>query len=145
MILIAAEAQTNPDQIPIIWSWLGGPVVGAAVVTGAYALIKSYMDKKVSPHDDVITKTALIIEGLETVVTVLKEDKKRDTERIDSLQNRIDTMEESAQADYNYIIQLQREMYELQLDISDKNHKIQQLEHEIDKVKSGYFTDEDYL
>lgn len=131
LILTAEAAKEAATAPPPLWQFFGGPAVGAALATGAMALIHNLADKKVTPAVTVQSKTQALLEGLERMVTLMTEDKAKDAERIAALQNRIDELELDSQKDLEAISKLHREILELHAEASRKDATIRLLANEL--------------
>lgn len=130
-LILTAEVAKETAAAPPLWQFFGGPAVGAAIATGAMALIHNLADKKVTPAVTVQSKTQALLEGLERMVTLMTEDKAKDAERISSLQARIDELELDSQKDLDAISRLHKQILELHAEAARKDATIRLLANEL--------------
>lgn len=118
----AAESSNN------LWTFLGGPMVGAAVATGVLVLINTFVTKKVP---DVQTQTQALLGGLENMVTLMTEDKAKDAARITALQVRVDELENESVRDLEQVNRLYVEIRTLESELARKDATIRLLVDEL--------------
>lgn len=125
---IAATPTPETSSDVNLWTFLGGPAVGAAVATGVLLIINTYLGKRVP---DVQTQTQALLAGLENMVTLMTEDKAKDAARITALQTRVDELESESVKDLEQVTKLHEEIRELKSEVSRKNITINLLVAEL--------------
>ena len=125
-ITATPSQETSTDNT--LWTFLGGPVVGAAVATGVLLLVNTFVSKRVP---DVQTQTQALLAGLENMVTLMTEDKANDAARITALQTRVDELESESVKDLEQVARLHDEIRELKSEVSRKDATIRLLVDEL--------------
>ena len=118
---------------PYWWTYIGGPVVIGAVLTGIFGTIQTIVNKKKSPPS-IIDQTQLLLDGLQSMVSMMTEDKAKDSERIDILQSRIEELETLSIKDYDMISRMRDEQHDMQNDILRKSRMINELVHKLKEM-----------
>lgn len=87
--------------------------VGASIVGLIFWTIKLLLDRFIPSRADARANIGQLIENLRSMVVVLQEEKRSDAQRLADKQARVDVLEASADADYEKIQELRREVQEL--------------------------------
>jgi chromosome segregation ATPase len=123
----APAAPGNPFDLNTIIS--GG--TGATIIGALWYIGKSIFDRALPSRSDARASTQLVLEGLNSMVKVLQEDKIADSERLAAKQKRIDELESAADVDYDRIRELRDEILDLQTRLNQKDRHITTLVREL--------------
>lgn len=109
---------------------------GTLIVGLVYFAIKLILDRSIPSRSDARASTSLLIEGLNNMVSILQEEKTSDAARLMAKQERIESLENSSDKDYEKIKELRVEINELRERLAIKDRHIQTLVAELRRFGS---------
>lgn len=124
----AAEQQAAADSLDLNALLSGGG--GATLVALIIWVGKLVLDRTVPSRSDSRASQSLVLESLSNMVKVLQEEKVADATRLESKQERIDSLEAASTKDYDLISELRAEITDLRnrLAVKDRHIRILVLE-----------------
>lgn len=131
-VLLAAEPGGEGSIINLNGLVSGG--VSTAVILAVVYIIRLIADRTIPSRSDSRASQALVLEGLNNLVKVLQEEKKADGDLLRKKQDRIEALEDSANADYDRIRELRNEILDLTERLAQKDRHINTLVIELRKL-----------
>jgi predicted RNase H-like nuclease (RuvC/YqgF family) len=109
---------------------------GTVIIGLLYFAIKLILDRTIPSRSDQRASTSLLIEGLNNMVKILQEEKESDARRLQTKQERIESLETASDKDYEKIKELRAEISELRERLATKDRHIQTLVSELRRFGS---------
>lgn len=134
MTLFLTTAEVVPDVAAWDWNTAISGSVGAAVMGLLIFVVKLVLDRAIPSRSDNRASVTLVLEGLQNMVKVLQEEKLADSEVLKTKQARINTLEADAEADYNTIQDLRKEVTDLNSRLALRDRNIKMLISELQKL-----------
>lgn len=134
MIEFLAEAATQTEAASLDLNALLSGGGGATLVALLIWVGKLILDRTVPSRSDSRASQSLVLESLSNMVKVLQEEKTADAARLESKQDRIDSLEEASNKDYDLITELRTEITDLRNRLAVKDRHIRILVLELRKL-----------
>ncbi len=130
MILFVAGAAASEQAASLDLNALLSGGGGATLVALIIWVGKLVLDRTIPSRSDSRASQSLVLESLSNMVKVLQEEKTADAARLESKQDRIDSLEEASTQDYDLISELRSEITDLRnrLAVKDRHIRILVLE-----------------
>lgn len=130
MIQFLAEAAAQQEAASLDLNALLSGGGGATLVALLIWVGKLVLDRTVPSRSDSRASQSLVLESLSNMVKVLQEEKTADATRLEAKQDRIDSLEEASNKDYDLISELRSEITDLRnrLAVKDRHIRILVLE-----------------
>lgn len=124
---MADEAAANPLSLDLNAVVGGG--TGATIVTVVIYVGKLILDRTIPSRSDARANITILLEGLQSMVKVLQDEKQADAQRLSDRQKRIDALEEESDTNYTRKAEMQAEIIELRGRVAQKDRHIRELTH----------------
>lgn len=126
-------------------SLLGGGA-GATLVAVIFYVGKLILDRTIPSRSDSRANITILLEGLQSMVKVLQDEKAADAKRLTDRQSRIDVLEEESDTNYVRKAEMQAEIIELRARVAQKDRHIKELVHLLTRMGAKVVgLDADYL
>lgn len=127
-LLVAAAAPAGTPISLDLNSIVGGGA-GATLVGIIFYVGKIILDRTIPSRSDARANITMLLEGLQSMVKVLQDEKAADAQRLADRQSRIDALEEEADVSYLRKAEMQAEIIELRARVAQKDRHIKYLVH----------------
>jgi uncharacterized coiled-coil protein SlyX len=122
------------DSSPFDLNTLISGGTGAGLMGVLIFAVKLVLDRTIPNRSDARANVGMVLEGLNNMVKVLQEEKIADAKRLTDRQVRIESLESSADKDYDRISELRSEITELRARLAQKERHINTLVQELRKL-----------
>lgn len=142
LLLGADTAESDPMTLDLNAVVGGG--AGATIVTVIVYVGKLILDRTIPSRSDARANITILLEGLQSMVKVLQDEKQADAKRLADRQTRIDTLEEESDDNYKRRAEMQAEIIELRARVAQKDRHIREFTHvlvQLGASVSGFDTD----
>jgi chromosome segregation ATPase len=130
--LLAAPTPTPAAPFDLNALLAGG--TGTIVVGAVYYIIKLIFEKAIPSRSDSRANITILLEGLQSMVKVLQDEKAGDAKRLADRQARIDTLEDESETSFTRKAEMQAEIIELRARVAQKDRHIRQLVHMLEQL-----------
>lgn len=125
---------------------LVGGGAGATLVGLIFYVGKLILDRTIPSRSDARANITILLEGLQSMVKVLQDEKLADAKRLADRQVRIDQLEEESDVNYQRRAEMQAEIIELRSRVAQKDRHIRELTHMLTQLGASVVgLDGDYL
>lgn len=133
-LFAVADTPAVSDALALdINSFLSGSA-GATLIFILYNVGKMLLDKFVPSRADARANISIVLEGLNSMVKVLQDEKVADAQRLADRQKRIDDLEAASEKDYERLSELRAEIIDLRARLAQKERHINYLIYELQKL-----------
>jgi chromosome segregation ATPase len=108
---------------------LVGGGAGAGAVGLVFYIVKLVLNRTVPSRSDSRANITILLEGLQSMVKVLQDEKASDAKRLTDRQARIDALEDEADISYARRAEMQADIIELKARVAQKDRHIRELSH----------------
>lgn len=124
ILTAAGESPIALDLNALIGGGTGATAVGIIWYIG-----KLILDRTVPSRSDARANITILLEGLQSMVKVLQDEKEADAQRLKDRQARIDILEGESDTNYVRRAEMQAEIIELRVRVAQKDRHIRELVH----------------
>lgn len=125
---------------------LVGGGAGATLIAVIFYVGKLILDRTIPSRSDSRANITILLEGLQSMVKVLQDEKAADAKRLTDRQSRIDSLEEESDTNYVRKAEMQAEIIELRARVAQKDRHITELVHMLTRMGARVVgLDADYL
>lgn len=121
MIEAASVAAEGVD----LGALLGGGA-GASILLAIVYVVKLIIDRTLPSRSDSRANISILLEGLQSIVKVLQDEKAADARRLADQQSRIDALKNEADVSYTRKAEMQAEIFALHAQLARKDQHIQE-------------------
>lgn len=132
LLVAAATDESTPGVIDL--NALVGGGAGATLVGIIFYVGKLILDRTIPSRSDSRANISILLEGLQSMVKVLQDEKNADAERLANRQARIDALEEESYINYSRKAEMQAEIIELKARVAQKDRHIKQLAYMLSQL-----------
>jgi hypothetical protein len=108
---------------------LVGGGAGASLIGIIFYVGKLILDRTIPSRSDSRANISVLLDGLQSMVKVLQDEKAGDAKRLADRQARIDTLEEESDVNYVRRAEMQADIIELKARVAQKDRHIRELTH----------------
>jgi hypothetical protein len=132
--ILAAAAEPAVPGLGWDLNDIVGGGAGATLVGLGYFVIKLILDRTIPSRSDARANVTLLLDGLNNMVAVLREERAADAQRLVEKQARIDFLEKEADADFARLSDLREEIAEINKRLARKERSIATLVFELRRL-----------
>lgn len=108
---------------------LVGGGAGATLVGILFYIGKLILDRTIPSRSDSRANITILLDGLQSMVKVLQDEKTADAKRLADRQDRIETLEKESDLSYTRRAEMQAEIIDLRARVAQKERHIRELAH----------------
>lgn len=124
--LVVSAEDASASGFVDLNSLVGGGA-GAALIGILYYVGRIIVDRTIPSRSDTRANITILLEGLQSMVKVLQDEKEADARRIADRQKRIDELEHESTVSFHQRAEMQAEIIDLRARVAQKDRHIRQL------------------